>query len=211
MEWYTLAEQKVKTITVKQRPCAQIKVFIYGRHRGSPCIVSCINESSIRHCKNFRTRPDWLWGPPSLLYSGYRVSVLGIKRPGHGFYNPPSSMAEVNGEIRRAMPLAPLWDFMACYTEDFSFICHCFFQVLREILGPETRWAITFMIRSHFYVVYFTALSVTQALLTCVNCIGSLKFGCYCLRYVPASKPSDHAWFEVLEAITLYNTWSDNR
>jgi len=24
------------------------------------------------------------------------------------------------------------------------------------------------------------------------------KFGCYCLQYVPASKPFDHAWFEVL-------------
>jgi len=35
-------------------------------------------------------------------------------------------------------------------------------------------------------------------------CIGSFKFGC--LQYVPASKTSDHAWFEVLEAITLYCT-----
>jgi len=32
----------------------------------------------------------------------------------------------------------------------------------------------------------------------------------YYLQYVPASKPFDHAWFEVLEAITLYWTWSDN-
>jgi hypothetical protein len=32
---------------------------------------------------------------------------------------------------------------------------------------------------------------------------GSLKFGCYCLRYVPASKPFDHDWFEALEAIIL--------
>jgi hypothetical protein len=31
------------------------------------------------------------------------------------------------------------------------------------------------------------------------------------LQYVPASKPFDHAWFEVLEAVTLYCTWSDNR
>ena len=40
---------------------------------------------------------------------------------------------------------------------------------------------------------------------------GSLKFGCYYLQYVPVSKPLDHVWFEVLEAITLYCTWSDNR
>ena len=44
-----------------------------------------------------------------------------------------------------------------------------------------------------------------------IRYIGSLHFGCYYLQYVPASKPSDHAWFEVLEAITLYCTWSDNR
>jgi len=34
--------------------------------------------------------------------------------------------------------------------------------------------------------------------------IGSLQFGCYYLQYVPASKPFDHVWFEVLEAVTLY-------
>ena len=28
--------------------------------------------------------------------------------------------------------------------------------------------------------------------------IGSLKFGCYYLQYVPVSKPFDHVWFEVL-------------
>ena len=31
------------------------------------------------------------------------------------------------------------------------------------------------------------------------------------LQYVPASKPVGHASFEVLEATTLYCTWSDNR
>jgi hypothetical protein len=41
--------------------------------------------------------------------------------------------------------------------------------------------------------------------------IGSLHFSCYYLQYVPVSKPLDHARFEVLEAITLYCTWSDNR
>ena len=45
---------------------------------------------------------------------------------------------------------------MACYMDNFNFICHCFFQVLREILGTETRWAVTFMMQSNVYVVYFT-------------------------------------------------------
>ena len=39
----------------------------------------------------------------------------------------------------------------------------------------------------------------------------SLKFDYYYLQYAPASKPFEHAWFEVLEAIKLYCTWSDNR
>ena len=36
-------------------------------------------------------------------------------------------------------------------------------------------------------------------------------FGCYYTQCVPAFNPFDHARFEVLEAITLYCTWSDNR
>jgi hypothetical protein len=36
----------------------------------------------------FRTRPDQPWGPPSLLYNGYRVSLPGTKRPGHGVDHP---------------------------------------------------------------------------------------------------------------------------
>jgi len=35
--------------------------------------------------------------------------------------------------------------------------------------------------------------------------IGSLEFGCYYLQYEPASKPFDHARYEVIEAITLYS------
>ena len=32
--------------------------------------------------------PDRPWGPPSLLYNGYRVSFLGVKRPGRGVDHP---------------------------------------------------------------------------------------------------------------------------
>ena len=39
-----------------------------------------------------------------------------------------------------------------------------------------------------------------------IGYIGSLKFGCYYLQYVSASKPFDHSCFEVLEAIILYCT-----
>jgi len=37
----------------------------------------------------FRTSPDRPWGPPSLLYNGYRVSFSGVKWPGRGVDHPP--------------------------------------------------------------------------------------------------------------------------
>jgi len=40
----------------------------------------------------FRTCPDRLWGPPSLLYNGYRVFPAGKERPGRDSDpSPPSS------------------------------------------------------------------------------------------------------------------------
>jgi hypothetical protein len=45
--------------------------------------------------RDFRTRPNRLWSPPSLLYNGYRV-FPGVKRPGRGADNqlPPSAVVE---------------------------------------------------------------------------------------------------------------------
>jgi hypothetical protein len=43
----------------------------------------------------FRTRPDRLWGPPRLLYNGYRISFQRVKRPGHGVDHPFPSSTEV--------------------------------------------------------------------------------------------------------------------
>ena len=44
-------------------------------------------------------------------------------------------------------------------------------------------------------------------------CTGSLQFSCYYLQYVPASKPSYHAWFvwSSRSHNVVYCTWSDNR
>jgi hypothetical protein len=47
----------------------------------------------------FRTRPDRTWGPPSLLYNGYRVSFPGVKRPGRGVDHPPSYSVEVKERV----------------------------------------------------------------------------------------------------------------
>ena len=45
-----------------------------------------------------RTRPDRPWGPPSLLYNGYRVPFLGVKRPGRGVNLPPLPAPRIKKE-----------------------------------------------------------------------------------------------------------------
>jgi hypothetical protein len=47
----------------------------------------------------FRSHPDRPWGPPSLLYNGYRVLSRGVKQPGRGVDHPPSSSAEVKERV----------------------------------------------------------------------------------------------------------------
>ena len=47
----------------------------------------------------FRSRPDRRWGPPSLLYSGYQASYLGVKRPGRGVDHPLSSSTEIKERV----------------------------------------------------------------------------------------------------------------
>ena len=46
----------------------------------------------------FRTRPDRPWGPPSLLYNGYRVSFSRVKRPGCGVVHPPHLVPRLKKE-----------------------------------------------------------------------------------------------------------------
>jgi hypothetical protein len=58
----------------------------------------------------FRTRPDRPWGPPSLLYNGYRV-FQGVKAAGHGVDHPPH-LAPRLGKSRAALLLL-LWAFVA--------------------------------------------------------------------------------------------------
>ena len=55
-------------------------------------------ESRWRGGEILRTRPDRPWGPPSILYNGYRV-FPGTKRPRRGVYHPPPSRTEVQEEV----------------------------------------------------------------------------------------------------------------
>jgi hypothetical protein len=58
-----------------------------------------------------RTRPDWPWGLPSLLYNGYRVSFPGLKRPERGVDHPSPSSAEVKERVELYLysPSGPSW------------------------------------------------------------------------------------------------------
>ena len=55
----------------------------------------------------FRTCPDRLWSPPSLLYNGYRVLPGGKERPGRD--GDPSPLLVPWSRKSRAIPLLPLW------------------------------------------------------------------------------------------------------
>jgi len=46
----------------------------------------------------FHIHPDRLWGPPSLLYSGYWVSFPGVKLPGRGVDHPPHLVLRLKKE-----------------------------------------------------------------------------------------------------------------
>jgi len=58
----------------------------------------------------FRTRPDRLWCPPSLLYSGYRV-FPGVKSGGVWRWPPTPSGAEVKERVELYLysPSGTLW------------------------------------------------------------------------------------------------------
>ena len=48
---------------------------------------------------SFNDRPDRPWGPPCLLYNGYRVPFPGVKRPRRGINHTPISSAEVKERV----------------------------------------------------------------------------------------------------------------
>jgi len=55
----------------------------------------------------FLTCPDRPWGPPSLLYNGYRVFPAGKERPGRNA--DPSPLLVPSSGKSRAIRLLPLW------------------------------------------------------------------------------------------------------
>jgi len=61
----------------------------------------------------FRTYPDRPWGPPSLLYNGYRVFPVG--KGGRGVTLTTHPHLVPRSCKSTAIPLLPLWARVACY------------------------------------------------------------------------------------------------
>jgi hypothetical protein len=79
----------------------------------------------------FRSCPDQPWGPPSLLYNGYRVSFPGVKWPGCGVDHLPSSSARVKERVELYLycPVRPSWPFLGRtlpFTFTITLIVMCF-------------------------------------------------------------------------------------
>ena len=83
--------------------------------------------------ETLRTRPDRPWGPPSFLYNGHRISFLGVKRPERGVGDPPPSGAEVKES--RAIPLLPIWAFVACYRVNCAFYLYIYCALSASLYG----------------------------------------------------------------------------
>jgi len=66
----------------------------------------------------FLPRPNRAWGPPCLLYNGYRVSFPGVKGPERGFERTPNLVSRLNKE--QSYNSNPLWAFMARSTVNFT-------------------------------------------------------------------------------------------
>jgi hypothetical protein len=78
----------------------------------------------------FRTCPDWPWGPPSLLYNGFRIFPGGKERPGRDADPSPPSSAVGHDRVELRVPLLPLWaarplqSFSACTRVTFTFFTY---------------------------------------------------------------------------------------
>jgi len=74
----------------------------------------------------FSTGPDRSWGPPSLLYSGYRVFPECKERPGRSSDHPLSSSAEVKERVELYLysSSGPSWPFQGEFYITFTFLIY---------------------------------------------------------------------------------------
>ena len=116
--------------------CAAIAYSIWRPATGWTTLGSNLGEDEI-----FRTRPDRPWGPPSLLYNGYRVSFEGVKRSGRGVNHPPQCSAEVKERTELYCHSGPSWPVIGC-TLPLTFDSMKCFMLLPSLFNgvlPTTR------------------------------------------------------------------------
>jgi hypothetical protein len=81
------------------------------RSRYSDCLRVGRSRDRIPGRRIFRNCPDRPWGPPSLLYNGYRVFPEGKLRPGRDADPTPPSSTEVKNRVELYLysPEGLLW------------------------------------------------------------------------------------------------------
>jgi len=72
-------------------------------------------------------------GPPSLLYTGFRFSVAGVKRPERGVSHPPPFTTENKGRVELYLS-PPSWPVLVCRC--FTFTFHLFVY-LKQTPSPS--------------------------------------------------------------------------
>ena len=85
-----------------------------------------VRESNPGGCEIFRARPDRPWGPPSLLYNGYRI-FPGGKAAGAWCWSFTPIYVPRSWKCR-AIPLLTIWVFVACYKENLYLYHSLFFS-----------------------------------------------------------------------------------
>jgi len=78
--------------------CISVCVYVYSGLGSSVCIATDCGPDGSRWDEIFRTCLDRPWGPPSLLYNGYRLYPGGKVRPGRAADHSPPFNATVMEE-----------------------------------------------------------------------------------------------------------------
>ena len=90
---------------------------VEGGSRDSVVDIATRYGSNSGGCEIFLVCPDRPWGPPSILYNGYRVCTGG-KQTGRGVDHPPSSSAEVKERVELYLysTSGPTWPVLGWYS-----------------------------------------------------------------------------------------------